>query len=240
MSRSNYHLVKTDLGPNAYPRYQWLCGEDGRYGYRTDDPESPRLCSKCSAKYWGAKLKAEPNGFTIGGPASLGYDYKSAYTILNADGEVVGAVCFKHGWGGRWQINPVTTGASVASVEAGEEVKAKISPRALDWLEPKNQHGYRPERRATGFASKEQALAHVPEHVAAGRLKTEAAILTEHRTWAERLKRRQAERAAEEQAAADRRAQMLEGLRSIQENCGLTNLQAAALADAIAELEGRK
>lgn len=244
------HLIRSEKSLGQYSdgsgeRMEFLmfCGEtQGFKMHVTSDPTSSRCCSKCSAAYWGEKLKAEPNGFTLGERdrdlvATLGV--KSAYPILNAEAEMVGAVVIENGWGKTWSIHHLHSTGSIRSVEAGEEMGAEVSRSVLEWEdEPEPGKTWARGHKAAFYASKERALAAVPEM--AERLPSAAKVVAKAKAWVERYKARVATEREEEEANAAKLAADLahitEAFRELLASEAVSNYQREGLALAAGRL----
>lgn len=244
------HIIRSEKSLGAYAdgsgermEYVMFCGETAGFRMNTTaDPASSRLCSKCSAAYWGEKLKAEPNGFTLGErdrelTADLGV--MSAYPILNAEAVMVGAVVIEKGWGNTWSIHKISANNNLRAAERGEEPTASLERSPLEWEdEPAPGRKWAARHKAAFYTSKERALFMVP--TMAERLPTKAEIIARAKAWIVRYQAREATERQEEEATAAKLAADLahiaDAFRELLASEAVSNFQREGLALAAGRL----
>jgi hypothetical protein len=219
------------------------CEPHGRFMSANTTDVAKVTCPKCSAIVNKQRLADLAEAGTVlvlddmgDMPANHGYRY--AYRAM-LNGLAVGVVGFDGAYGGgRWYVMPLRSlymGSNMEPEDADDFAHTRMLTGCR--LEDRPDALY---RRELSFASKEAALAAVPDLVGTGRLLSAAEESKRSRDHQARVLQRRAEAVDEKRAEREAFESVVRGLTSLRERVAdLSNEEAAALETAVAAYQRR-
>lgn len=240
--RRGDHILREKIpatGRDELPATKYIawCGEWQFSQYGMEGlPWGINACTKCSAKFYAARLKAAPNGYSLeklelpaahNDPEVYGfgrYGWKSVYMVRrDADQEPVAFVGIETGWGESWKVFGLEAPLTVGMMRDGAAptIKRADKPVEYEWREYDargNVIGRKTiKRTANRLTSKERALSEIPFMIQDGVIGAASEILA--KAQAERdqevAARAERDRQREENIAADRaRREMLDQVKA--------------------------
>lgn len=238
---SSRHLIRSGDDKTGFTAY---CGHRQHSDWlMTRSATWPDLCTKCSSRFFGEKLKADASfAYRLGERLDLTdnhlrWTYKSIYPVYGTNDVALGFIAIRTGFGLSWTVNAWECNATFGHLERNETPVPQMGKPVKYRRNPEDhmEHG--------SFNSKEQALYAVPMMIEQGKLRSFDAVLAEATAELERLRQNMAASAARTRQVAEERAA---NLRLIKEQFAgllaagsLTNAQTVALTTA-ADLLGVK
>lgn len=256
------YLLERD--PNHGPVKRWVmwCGEEEGSDLFARQWPHFNCCTKCSAKWFADKTNAPGFRFKLGERVDsraddMPYGIKSAYPVLDGQAwdkadQLVGYITIETGWGEAWSFRELEDPTTYRDLDSGNYVKPRMRRSTdysshLKWNKRSEITGElednKLETTANRFSSKEQALWHVPDMMAQGKLRTYREVDESGKAQLAKHTAYKAERAATAARATEEAEQrrndktlklafIKEEFEAMKMNGALTNANVEALCDA--------